>query len=230
MWQYAKGALAPLGALLYAVCVFVACAYADSGWWGLLPLVLPLTWWLTQKATRALQWRSAYAVTAALTTTTAVAALYIWGMRHLTLNHDVVRALYFLQESVVLLGFSLGFGWTLRAGKTPLCTLLAALWLGEVTPNVARYTRWVTVAWSVWMFCLWLGSLVLFFIASAPVWAFYSTALIPVLMGALFAVDFALRPVFLLPHERPGIVSSFRSMAKVDWPRFFRQCLGVRSE
>ena len=74
--------------------------------------------------------------------------------------------LYLIQQvgTYGLLGFS--FGRSLAAGHVPLCTRFATLAHGTISPDAVRYTRTVTLAWTIF-FCA-MSAAVLIVYVTAP--------------------------------------------------------------
>lgn len=85
-----------------------------------------------------------------------------------------------------------GFALTLRPGHEPLITAMARR-LHGLTPEMARYTRKVTIAWALF-FALQLSlSIGLFCFAPLTVWSFFVNILDLPLVAAMFAAEYAIR-------------------------------------
>jgi len=85
-----------------------------------------------------------------------------------------------------------GFALTLRPGHEPLITGLARRMHG-LTPELARYTRYVTIAWSVFFAVQLALSVTLFCLAPLPVWSFFVNILDIPLVAVMFAAEYAVR-------------------------------------
>lgn len=103
-----------------------------------------------------------------------------------------------------------GFGRSLRAGEVALCTRLADKLHGPLTVAEIRYTRRVTLAWTVFLALMGMIIAVLYATAPRAVWSAFVNFAAPALILAMFAAEYAVRGR-VLPHtERGGIWASVR--------------------
>lgn len=109
---------------------------------------------------------------------------------------------YFVQHAGAMGFLALMFGHSLRQDPAQaLCSRVAAL----VTPEPLdarhlRYTWRVTWVWTLFFVALFLASVGLFLSGRLPAWSFLANILTPVLVGALFIVEYAVR-VKVLPNR-----------------------------
>lgn len=139
---------------------------------------------------------------------TALVALLLYdGWPILEKNFSVV---YVLQECGMYGLFAVGFGRSLRAGDVALCTRLADRLHGPLNAAEVRYTRQVTLAWTLFFVLMTATVAVLYVSVPRAVWsAFVNFAAIP-LMAAMFGAEYAVRRR-VLPHtERRGIWATMR--------------------
>jgi hypothetical protein len=85
-----------------------------------------------------------------------------------------------------------GFALTLRPGHEPLITAMARRMHG-LTPEMIRYTRKVTIAWSLFFAAQLAISVSLFCFAPLTVWSFFVNVLDIPLVAAMFAAEYAVR-------------------------------------
>jgi len=117
---------------------------------------------------------------------------------------------YLLQECGMDGLLAVGFGRSLRAGETPLCTRLADQLHGPLTPAERRYTRQVTLAWAVLFVALMLTTLGLYVAAPLAAWSlFVNFVTFPVIV-VMFVAEFAVRRRVLPPADRGGILAAVR--------------------
>lgn len=118
----------------------------------------------------------------------------------------------YLEHASFNLMMALLFGRTLAPGKTPLCTQFAGLiHKGTLTPAVARYTRHVTLAWTLFFVATTAVSTLLFAAASIVTWSTFANYLSLPLVGVMFAAEHACRR-FALPGEpSPSIADTIRA-------------------
>jgi uncharacterized membrane protein len=177
------------------------CNVAGRRGLGAALAVLPVTVLavsLLRRSKRPLIWASVGVAVAVL--------LYDWrGL--LEQNFSLV---YLLQECGMDGLLAVGFGRSLRAGETPLCTRLADRLHGPLTPAETRYTRQVTLAWALLFVALMLTTLALYVAAPLAAWSlFVNFVTFPVIV-AMFVAEFAIRRRVLPPADRGGILAAVR--------------------
>lgn len=85
------------------------------------------------------------------------------------------------------------FALTLRRGHTPLITGMAYRLHGSLSDEMIRYTRSVTVAWSLFFIAQLATSIALFCFAPLTVWSVFVNLLDIPLVVTMFAVEYAVR-------------------------------------
>jgi uncharacterized membrane protein len=122
-------------------------------------------------------------------------------------NFSVV---YLLQECGMYGLLALGFGRSLRAGDVALCTRLADRLHGPLNAAEIRYSRRVTLAWTLFFALMAVTVAVLYVSLPRAVWsAFVNFAALP-LIATMFAAEYVVRGR-VLPHtERRGIWATMR--------------------
>lgn len=133
--------------------------------------------------------------------------------------------LFFLEHAGANLALAVVFGRTLRSDGEPLVTRFARLLHGSLPPEVQRYTRSVTVAWTVFFAALFTLSCALYLGRFLAAWSFLANIASPILIGTMFVVEYAVR-LRALPHwERIGILGGMRAFtryfasARLETPR-----------
>jgi uncharacterized membrane protein len=132
-----------------------------------------------------------------------------------------VRWLFFFQHVGVHGALCWVFSRTLAPGKTPLCTEFAS-WVHEDmnSPPLLWYTRQVTRAWAAFFAVMVAISALLFAHASADAWTIFSAVLGPILTAAFFFAENLMRFRFLPPHDRVGLIGTWRAIkARVQHQR-----------
>ncbi|KWK11434.1 hypothetical protein [Burkholderia stagnalis] len=138
-----------------------------------------------------------------------LAAAALWAAREPLARH-FGWGLY-LEHLSFNIAMALLFGRTLAAGRVPLCTQFATLIHGTATPPVARYTRQITVAWTLFFVATAAVSTLLFATASIVAWSTFANYLSLPLVAVMFAAEHACRR-FALPHEpRPRMLDAVRA-------------------
>jgi uncharacterized membrane protein len=104
-------------------------------------------------------------------------------------------AAYGLPHTAIYLSLLWLFGRTLRRGKVPLVTRLAARVHGALPPPMAAYTRGVTVAWCVFFAAQLLTSVLLFRFAPINAWSLFINVLNFPLLALMFIGEYGYRIV-----------------------------------
>ncbi|WER48173.1 acyl carrier protein [Cupriavidus sp. WKF15] len=129
---------------------------------------------------------------------------------------------YFLQHFGANAALAAMFGRTLRPGGMPLCTEFAAAVHGPLTPDMRRYTRRVTQAWTLFFALTAAASLVLFALAPMPAWSTFANLGTPALVALMFVAEAACRRVVLPAAQHTGVLDAVRGYRAVMTERASR--------
>jgi uncharacterized membrane protein len=119
--------------------------------------------------------------------------------------------MFMLQEVGVYLTLAAAFGRSLARGQAPLCTRWATMLHGPLPAPVERYTRTVTLAWTLFFVAISLTSAALYFAAPLRVWSFFSNFLTLPLAMLMFAIEYEVRRHRLPWMQRAGIAATARA-------------------
>ncbi len=155
----------------------------------------------------ALAWRSAHRRWMLLLCLAGCVAMY-FGTDWLVQHYNLVFLLQHVGMQALL---GLAFGATLRTGQIPLVSRLAAMVHGQLSPALARYTRQVTWAWSLYFSAMAAASLLLFWLAPVTVWSVFANLLGLPLLVLMFVAEYGLRLCLLAPSERTGPLQAIRA-------------------
>ncbi len=126
--------------------------------------------------------------------------------------HVSLQLLYLAQHAGINLFLAVVFGSTLRAGHTSLITTLAErVHGGQLTPDMAAYTRKVTRAWALYFVAITAVSLGLYAFASFDTWAVFANLLSPLTVAVMFGAEHLLRYHWHPEFERASIADAVRS-------------------
>ena len=129
---------------------------------------------------------------------------------------------YFLYLPPVLIhGFlALVFLHSLQPGRRALISVFAEKIRGhKLPPELERYTRQTTWFWVFLFASMGVMSILLAVFASHEWWSLFTNLISYLLVGAAFAVEFALRRV-LFPHlPHTGLVDYIQALMKTDFRR-----------
>jgi len=122
-----------------------------------------------------------------------------------------IALLYFIQHLGTNLALASLFGRSLLGDQPALVTHFALLAHdGQISPIKARYTRQVTVAWTLF-FLLNAGvSVLLFMLAPASAWSIFANLLQIPLLFFMFAAEHLCRHRILPPEDRSSIADTIR--------------------
>lgn len=133
----------------------------------------------------------------------AGAAVLVWPQ--LRENLTQLYLAQYLGTNLMLGGY---FGRSLLPGQTPACTSFAEVLQAQLSPTALRYTRQVTVAWTLF-FAVSAGlSVLLYLFAPLPVWSMFTNLFYLPSLALMFIVEGLVRRSVLPPHERHGILAS----------------------
>ena len=193
-----------------------AIALGDSPTLGALLALVPVAF-IAAVATRRSRHRGL--LVAALA---AAAALAWTGWDAL---EDHFPSVFFLEHAGTNLLLGAMFGRTLFGDSEPMVTRFARTVHGSLPPDVALYTRRVTVAWTVFFLVVAALSSALYLGGHLTAWSVFANFLTLPLVAGLFAAEYAVR-LRALPHwERAGILAGVRafwqhsSAASCETPR-----------
>jgi uncharacterized membrane protein len=122
--------------------------------------------------------------------------------------------LFFIEHAGANLVLAIVFGRTLAGEHEALVTRFARIVHASVPPEVERYTRQVTVAWTVFFLTMFALSCVLYLGGMLAAWSVLANLLTPILIASMFVVEYAVRHR-VLPHwERTGILGGIRAFSR----------------
>lgn len=198
-------ALAVVLSIGYAILAHASLVSSVSPTVGTLLALTPITlfalWAVRRSKRRAL---GAIALAA-----TAVAAWLGWG----TLERHFPD-IFFVEHATTNLMLAFLFGRTLAAGREPLVALFARLVHGSIPPEVERYTRQVTLAWTIFFATLFTVSCALYFGNFLAAWSLLANILSPILITAMFVGEYAVRLRALPNWEQVGIMGGIRAFSR----------------
>ncbi len=134
-------------------------------------------------------------------------ALWWWG--------DAI-ALMFVPPVLINLTMMVLFWRTLLPGAMPLVGRVAALWRGTLDPAVARYTRRVTIAWTVFFGLTAVESIALALFAPLHVWSLFTNCLNYIFVLVFFVIEYRLRLFCLPEHEHLSFRAFCRLLTSTD--------------
>lgn len=139
---------------------------------------------------------------------------FLWASR--SLGHVSLLAVSGLSHTLIYGGLLALFGATLRPGRTDLITSLAGRLRGNLAPEMAAYTRSVTIAWCAF-FVFQLGaSVLLMLLAPAQAWSLFVNVLDLPLVAGMFLAEFAVRHLRFRSYDHVGIAETVRAFARHD--------------
>lgn len=122
-----------------------------------------------------------------------------------------VALLFYVQHLGTNLALGTLFGRSLFGGGDALVTTFAKLAHdGVISPAKARYTRQVTVAWTLFFFASAGVSTVLFLFGQTVVWSVFVNLLSTPLVVLMFAGEHLVRNRVLPPEDRSSIADTIR--------------------
>jgi uncharacterized membrane protein len=135
-----------------------------------------------------------------------VALWAFWGKLEQNFNW-----VYFLQHAGSYLMLAVVFGVTLARGRQPLCTRFAEAVHNPLSQDEVRYTRQVTLAWTLFFLGIGLVSAVLFFFSAIEAWSIFANFLSFPLILLMFAAEYLVRLRKLPQQEKHSIWDGIRA-------------------
>ncbi len=154
-----------------------------------------------------LAWRSPQRSGMLLLCLAGSAVLYALG-GWLVLHYNWV---FLLQHAGMQALLGLAFGRTLRPGHVPMVSRFAAILHGHLSPALARYTRNVTWAWTLYFGGMATLSLLLFWLAPVAIWSAFANLLNLPLLVLMFTAEYLARLCLLAPSDRAGPLEAIRA-------------------
>jgi len=182
---------------------------APASAWNVVVLLAPMLVAASVCAWRAKQ-RALSAVAAA-----AIALLIVHAARDVALP---LEPLYLAQHAGIHLLLALVFGSTLRRGERPLVSRVAARVHRDMPPAMHRYTRNVTLAWTLYFVGMAFASVLLYAIADFESWAVFANLVTPIALASMFAGEHLLRYRLHPEFERVGMLDSIRAYQQPTAP------------
>jgi uncharacterized membrane protein len=186
----------------YSVLSHFAAASTSPGMAGALVAVVPLL-----GLAFAMAWRSSRRLAMMALLLAAGAMLYRtsgWLISH-------YNWIFLLQHAGTYALLCSAFGRTLQGGQTPMISGFARIVHGELSPALIRYTRSVTVAWTLYFGSTATLSLLLFWLAPVAVWSVFANLLGIPLLVLMFAGEYAVRWRVLPAADRAGPLDAIRA-------------------
>lgn len=123
-----------------------------------------------------------------------------------------VSLLYYLQHLGIHLALAGWFGSSLTGPGDALVTRMARLIYGaNLSAGKARYTRKVTVAWTLFFVANALVSTALYLWAPVAIWSVHANLMTGPLVGLVFLAEYLVRLRVLPAHERPSLPEVIRA-------------------
>ena len=198
-------ALVVLFSVSFALLAHAALVDRLSPTWGALLSLVPLfgvLLWAVRRAGGRI----------AATALVLLAAIGLWlGWDSLQLHFPRI---FYIEHAGANLLLATLFGRTLREGREPLVTRFARLIHGTLPPEVERYTRRVTLAWTIFFASLFTLSTLLYLGNFIAAWSFLVNILSPLLCGAMFVIEYAIRLRALPNWEQVGILGGIRAFSR----------------
>ena len=138
----------------------------------------------------------------------AVLGLLAWLWPALRQN---VALLYYVQHVGTNLALATLFGRSLLGSREALVTQFSRKAHGGVISVAkARYTRQVTIAWTIFFLATALLSTLLFRLAPPAAWSVFANLLTVPLILLMFAVEYGFRHRLLAPGDRSSVADTIR--------------------
>jgi uncharacterized membrane protein len=119
---------------------------------------------------------------------------------------------YLIQQVSIYSLLGLSFGRSLALDRVPLCTQMALREYGTLPADAIRYTRQVTLAWTIFFAVTTATLLLLFFAAPLGVWSAFANFGAAMLVILMFAIENRVRLCILPNMTHGGLISTIRAV------------------
>lgn len=165
------------------------------------PIALAVAWLL-----RHANWRIAWFA--------SIAAALVGLVFLVPVNRADASFVYHFQYLAMQGALAVLFGRTLLGGREPLVTRFARIVRGELPPEIVRYTRTVTAAWTLFFIVMGIVALALYSFAPREAWsAFVNLFTIPCVV-AMFVGEYAVRRFRFPSLEHSSILDGARAFQR----------------
>ena len=147
----------------------------------------------------------------------ALVGMLLWGFWS-TLERNF-SWVYFIQHAGTNLMLAAVFGATLARGRQALCSRFAEAVHGSLAPEVVRYTRQLTLAWTLFFIAISGVSALLFAFAPIETWSIFANFLTFPLVLLMFGVEFLVRLRKLPNMEKHSILDGMLAFWKTPHVR-----------
>ena len=178
---------------------------AGGGRGGTLLALAPLA-----AAALVLGWRARHRLPA-MTLAIAACAAALFALPQLQRHTSMI---YWLEHAVTQALLCVAFARSLAPGREAMVTMFARMVHGTMVPAMERYTRQVTLAWSLFFGAMALVSTVLYVAAPVSVWSAFANFFTAPLIASMFIVEYAVRRRLLPDVEHAGIVAGVQAFWK----------------
>lgn len=210
--------LTPARVLRWTLIAAGAIAYPFLAYYSTTPDVIARTPWLGVATALApalailawISWRSPRKVEMTLVWAAIGAALWLfWGTFERNFSW-----VYLLQHAGTNLMLAAMFGVTLVGDRQALCTRFAEAVHGGLTPEIERYSRQVTLAWTLFFVAMALTSVALFALTPLESWAVFANFLTFPLVLLMFAIEYRVRLYKMPDVPKHSILDGMRAFWK----------------
>ena len=173
--------------------------------WGAVALLTPML-----AIVAVVTWRSGQRAISLL----AAAALAALALKAELGGGLAPEHLYLAEHVAIHLFLAFTFGVTLRRGAQPLIARLAERVHDGLTPAMERYTRKVTLAWTVYFCAMAALSVAVHALAPFTTWAMFANLLTPLALVAMFVGEYTLRYRLHPEFERASLKDMVRAYSR----------------
>ena len=149
----------------------------------------------------------------------AIALFIFVGLIAYFTQETYVQYLIYLPPMLILFGLFVLFSQSLMPDKMPLITRYAILLSekGEIDERHSRYSRTLTIIWSVFFLIMALTSLSLALFSSLDTWSLFTNVISYILVSAFFVIEFFIRKKLFsdLDSLKGGFFQFMRKVIKI---------------
>lgn len=144
--------------------------------------------------------------------------LLIFLVSLITASHQYGGSIYFAYFPPVVIFMLLLFVFanSLRKNQIPIVTDIGEKTRGPLSPEMRKYTRSVTLVWSLFFLVMTLWSIVLPWFVSPVTWSWLTNFAHYIIVAALFSAEYIYRKWRFQDHDHPNFMNYIKIVVKAD--------------
>lgn len=126
-----------------------------------------------------------------------------------------ISRIYLIQNVAINIALGWWFGGSLWKGRVPLCTRIASQLHPNMHPQLLKYTRAITFAWTVFFIIIASASLILYSSEPLTIWSIFANGLMFPLVMVMFVIEYGIRRLVLPKEDLMDPMKTWRAYRQI---------------